>query len=299
MICRLTAISSFFLLALTLASCGEEKSAPFDGKDLKSVVKLRCTPVKNQGASQTCWIYAMVACIETDRLAMGDSLILSEQWVIDQMHREHQTEMHIADYSRLRKRIGIIDRNIGPEALRLIENYGIVPSWIRPGRNGGFYLYSMHYTPRQFAESVVSRSDWHWYATSTLHEMGTKFILEVPDNVRQHEVENVPMDSIISFTVNSLMHRHPVYWGGAFGDNAIMADKADGSHPIKGTLMTPQRPYPSDNHALAIVGLSRDSKGNRYFLMKNSWGKKWGNNGYCYMSEEQLRKSTVIVGVKR
>ena len=39
------------------------------------------TPVKNQGKSELCWAYAMLATIETEHLLRGDSVNLSPQYL--------------------------------------------------------------------------------------------------------------------------------------------------------------------------------------------------------------------------
>ena len=75
-----------FCFCLILFGC--QKSAPLHkGVGQQSTVnsqhsftiETRCpvTPVKNQGRSSSCWIYAMLATIESNRLAMGDSVNLS------------------------------------------------------------------------------------------------------------------------------------------------------------------------------------------------------------------------------
>ena len=50
----------------------------------------RMTPIKNQGKSQTCWIYAMLAAIETEHLAWGDSVNLSPYYIEKMLEREPQ-----------------------------------------------------------------------------------------------------------------------------------------------------------------------------------------------------------------
>ena len=50
----------------------------------------RMTPVKNQGESQTCWIYAMLAAIETEHLSWGDSVNLSPYYIEKKMEEESQ-----------------------------------------------------------------------------------------------------------------------------------------------------------------------------------------------------------------
>ncbi|CAN6363665.1 unnamed protein product [Urochloa humidicola] len=45
----------------------------------------------------------------------------------------------------------------------------------------------------------------------------------------------------------------------------------------KGACQTAQ------NHALAIVGYGTKPDGTKYWIGKNSWSEKWGDNGYIYM----------------
>ncbi|XP_058725608.1 ervatamin-B-like [Vicia villosa] len=43
-------------------------------------------------------------------------------------------------------------------------------------------------------------------------------------------------------------------------------------------------PYTSDQwHAVNVIGYGKDSDGTRYWIIKNSWGTNWGENGYMRM----------------
>ena len=62
----------YFMAVLLLLGCTQQQPKQFTHEVLN-----RMTPVKDQGKSQTCWIYAMLAAIETEHLAWGDSVNLS------------------------------------------------------------------------------------------------------------------------------------------------------------------------------------------------------------------------------
>ena len=64
-----------FIFSLFFVSCNhEETTKPYA---FHNDVLLKTTPVKDQGQSGLCWVYAMLATIETERLQLGDSVNLS------------------------------------------------------------------------------------------------------------------------------------------------------------------------------------------------------------------------------
>ncbi|CAN4084195.1 unnamed protein product [Withania somnifera] len=40
------------------------------------------------------------------------------------------------------------------------------------------------------------------------------------------------------------------------------------------------------NHAVTAVGYGATSDGTKYWIIKNSWGSKWGDNGYIHMKRD-------------
>ena len=88
----------------------------------------------DQGHTSACWIYAMCACIEHESVRSGDSVALSRQWLLAR-HLQEQTEqlfttIHTVQRPSPKGEAGrglITTRGVGPEALRLIQDYGLVP----------------------------------------------------------------------------------------------------------------------------------------------------------------------------
>ena len=95
------------MAVLLLLGCARQEPQQFTHEVLN-----RMTPVKDQGKSQTCWIYAMLAAIETEHLAWGDSVNLSPYYIEKMLEQEPQ-----APESK---------RGMGATLLRLIQKYGIV-----------------------------------------------------------------------------------------------------------------------------------------------------------------------------
>ena len=46
---------------------------------------------------------------------------------------------------------------------------------------------------------------------------------------------------------------------------------------------------------MAIVGIAHDDKGEKYFIMKNSWGTDRPHQGLDYLSFEDFREKTLAV----
>ena len=66
--------------------CKEVSRSPFK-------TALRCTPVKNQGMTEACWIYAFLACVETERMEnYNDSVNLSPFWLMRSLLMEQASE---------------------------------------------------------------------------------------------------------------------------------------------------------------------------------------------------------------
>ena len=306
--------------------CKEVSRSPFK-------TALRCTPVKNQGMTEACWIYAFLACVETERMEhFNDSVNLSPFWLMRSLLMEQASEKYISQGA-----MPINARGIGPEAERLMREYGIVQwdaycpdsvnsrelqerlqeevnnaisnrkrlnslnktmdkilPYVPQNIRNGFFLKGTHYTHKQYSDSLLSGINVKWLTSYTHHPYGEPFAIELPDNFRRHVIMNVEIDDFYSQVVNALKGHHPVFWEGKMPESEELSVE----HNIVNLRQQAFESFQTtDQHSMAIVGLKQDNDGEISFICKNSWGQGWGMNGYCLMSKEEFLINTILVGI--
>lgn len=347
---QLNRLFTYTIILLVLASCGRressynaegscidkntaacitnKKNSPIVGR---GTVLLPTTPIKDQGSTELCWIYAMLATIETDRLALGDSVNLSPLWFERKSIEEQADNTFLTGGN-------ISLRGTLPEAMRLMQTYGtiawdayhlntplssrvitrktkqlaktcagqqrdlnyfrnkltdILDSEFGPAPRFVFML-GAEYTPLEFTHSLCLPGEWKAYTSFTHHPFNESFAVEVPDNRQHHEAYNIPIDSLLYKVRKSLRQRHPVAWEGCMKNNAENIKFHNLS--IQNTRQQLfERHILTDDHCMAIVGMAHAKNGETYFICKNSWGINDGNHGYRYMTERQFALSTIMI----
>ena len=242
---------NFLLMAgvCLLVGCAQKEQSRFTHEVLN-----RMTPVKDQGKSQTCWIYAMLAAIETEHLGWGDSVNLSPYYIEKLMEQEPAAPP--------------TKRGMGVTLVSLIQKHGIVgfdamrsadapaPRWV--------FMLGATYTPQEFARSVCAPGEYIALTSTKRAPYYETVELDTPDNWLHDRFLNLPMDTLLAKTERAVRQHHGVCWE-------------------------------SRKHAMAIVGIARDSHGQPYFIMKNSWGKERGYRGLEYLSFSDFRRQTLAV----
>jgi bleomycin hydrolase len=243
---------TFILAVLILfAACSRKQQHTFTNELL-----LPMTPVKNQGKSELCWAYAMLAMIETEHLVRGDSVNLSPVYIGRMMKEELKAKSQ---------------RAMGQTLLNMIQKYGIVPYDVLPDDATDdlptpkwVFMLGARYTPWEFAHSVCAPDEYlslTCFPDSPYHK---KIVVPVPDNWEQNQLLNLPMDTLRHHVDRALRQRHPVCWE-------------------------------SRGHAMCIVGMAHDENGCPYYIMKNSWGSKRSHGGLVYMSVRKMWKDMIAL----
>lgn len=325
------------LVLMAMASCrGDDATAVSRPEGFNPEVLLPMTPVKSQGRTELCWLYAMLAAIETDCLAHGDSVNLSVTWLERKYIEEQAAEAFFSDAD-------ISMRGTLPLALNIISRYGLmsydaynidglntpdsttamgsttalsrklkhmVTTMARSGKGFGsarnavaelldtelgsvadsFSVYGARYAPQQFMRSCMDEGAWQAYTSFTHHPFNTRFAPELRDN-RLHDLAmNVAPDSMMSIIDRSLRSGHPVAWEGCM--SSLPESKGN---IAKHRQQLFERRRMTDDHCMCIIGMGTAADGKRYYILKNSWGRGYADNGLCYISAQQLALRTIII----
>ncbi len=112
-----------FGIILTFIGCSRPLKEPAPSSDdFRDELVIKTTSVKNQGRSALCWIYGMLATIESDRLMLGDSVNLSVDFLARHLL---QDEAHRCYFDEKKSNISL--RGMCSRALALLQQYGAMP----------------------------------------------------------------------------------------------------------------------------------------------------------------------------
>ena len=162
----------------------------------------RMTPIKDQGNSPTCWIYAMLAAIETEHLSWGDSVNLSPYYIEKKMEREPNLPED--------------KRGMGKTLLNLIQKYGIVGydamrSVETPAPKYVFRA-GAEYTAQEFARSVCKPDEYIALSSNDNEPYNQEIDIDLPDNWMHDRFYNIPIDSLMAKTERAVRQHHGVCW---------------------------------------------------------------------------------------
>lgn len=231
-----------------LCSCGRKPA----GKPVFTVETMnKITPVKDQGRSPLCWVYAMLAVIESDRLMQGDSVNLSPAYTARRVLEREAGRSYLSG-----GQVAVDATGVAPDLLDALEEYGAMPyDAYRSDCNYNVlcrrlerlaqeaavhriglarlrsrvadmldtavnplprrvWMYGAEYTVREFAHSVCLPGDYV-AMTSYTHEPFNEYVpLDVPANRRGHRFLNVPLDTLVSRVTEALRSGRSVCWEG-------------------------------------------------------------------------------------
>ena len=183
------------VVALLLTGCSDRPP-----KEYVHDVLLPMTPIKDQGQSQLCWAYAMLATIETEHILRGDSVNLSAVYVGRMLKRNNQRAMGQTALNIL-QHDGVVGYDVLPDdATKELST----PKWV--------FMLGARYTPKEFAHSVCAPDEYLSLTCWPDSPYYKKVEVPVPDNWEHNRLLNIPLDTLKAHTDRALQHRHPVCW---------------------------------------------------------------------------------------
>ena len=202
-----------------------------------------------------------------------------------------------------------------------------------------FVYNGKEYTPKSFAASLEINPDYYISLTSyTHHAFYSSFALEIPDNWRWDLSYNIPLDELVRIVKNSVENGYSVLWASDVSEkgftrkgvaivpetdtknmsgsdqerwlglskNEIEAKIYSLDNVVKERVITQelrQTGYDNlqttDDHGMHIFGIAKESNGETFFMVKNSWGETGEYKGIWYVSEPFLRYKTMNIVVHK
>lgn len=202
----------FMVVALLLTGCSDRPP-----KEYVHDVLLPMTPIKDQGKTELCWAYAMLATIETEHILRGDSVNLSAVYIGRMLKRNNQRAMGQTALNIL-QHDGVVGYDVLPDdATKELST----PKWV--------FMLGARYTPKEFAHSVCAPDEYLSLTCWPDSPYYKKVEVPVPDNWEHNRLLNIPLDTLKAHVDRALQHRHPVCWesrGHAMAIVGMAHDKA-------------------------------------------------------------------------
>ncbi len=185
----------------------------------------------------------------------------------------------------------------------------------------------------------LNMDDYISITSFTHHPFYTKFAVEIEDNWRWDESYNVPLDEMMSIIDNAINNGYTVAWGSDVSEKGFTRqgigvvpdvdinkapagtdevkwiglstkEKEDMLYKVTGpvkekeiTQELRQKGFDNyettDDHGMQIFGIAKDQKGNKYYMIKNSWGTDNKYKGIWYISEAFVKYKTIDYSVHK
>lgn len=194
------------------------------------------------------------------------------------------------------------------------------------------------YTPQTFTKEAagLNMDDYISITSFTHHPFYEKFALEVPDNWIGEMSYNIPLDEMMDVLDKAIDKGYTFAWGSDVSEKGFARSgmavvptvelKEMSDAEIAKWVKMPQKDQDAellkrpgkekeitqemrqkefdnylttDDHGMHVVGKAVDQIGNKYFIVKNSWGKYGDHEGYLYASYPFVAYKTTSVMIHK
>ena len=190
-----------------------------------------------------------------------------------------------------------------------------------------FTVDGVPYTPQSYRDALgINPDNYIGLSSFTHHPFYKPFVIEVCDNWRWEESYNLPIDELMEALDAALNAGYTVAWGadvscpGFTRDGlAVLLDEqksttgSDQEHWVgkeegkPAPIVTVVEKVPTqesrqieydnktmtDDHGMLIFGIAKDQNGNKFYMVKNSWGETGKYKGIWYASENFVKGQTL------
>ena len=210
---------------------------------------------------------------------------------------------------------------------------GILDAYLGPIPEKFTYKGKEYTPKSYFETLNVNLDDYLDFTSWTHLSYYEKHPVEVEDNWRWEQAYNVPMDDMMAIIDNAVENGYTVAWASDVSEQGFTRDgigivpdmeaiqkqaQQAGSDQQRWVGATPQgqrptfnKPVPeltitpelrqegydnkttTDDHGMQIYGIAKDQNGNKYYMVKNSWGETGKYKGLWYVSEAYVKYKTM------
>ncbi|MEA3451030.1 MAG: C1 family peptidase [Bacteroidota bacterium] len=165
-----------------------------------------------------------------------------------------------------------------------------------------------NYTPKTFFSDVLQLNveDYIEITSFTHQEYYKKFCLHDKYNWASNLYMNVPFDEFFETIDYALKKGYTVNWNGDVSETGFDFYKGTAIlniNVLSATAELRQEYYNNQkttvDHLMNIVGTAKNNKGEKYYIIKNSWGTNNPFGGFMYMSEAYLKLKTVSITINK
>jgi Aminopeptidase C len=186
---------------------------------------------------------------------------------------------------------------------------------------------------------ALNSDDYVSFTSYTHHPFYKKFALEIPDNWLNEESYNIPIEDLEQVIDNALNNGYSIAWGADVSEKGFQYNKGVAvipqtdvavlnnsekskwtelsakeresmfynlDHPVvEQTITQKMRQEAFDNyqttddHGMVIEGIAKDQRGEKFYLIKNSWNTDNPYKGYFYASRPFVIYKTMNIMVHK
>ena len=199
-----------------------------------------------------------------------------------------------------------------------------------------FAVDGKEYTPEQYRDALgIDVNDYINLTSFSHHPFYSQFVIEVPDNWRWDTAYNLPIEELMDVAYEAIEKGYTFAWGsclprGRFTRDGLATmpieqkkaaagsdqerwvgksaeEKAEAKAELPKEIVVTQemrqdgydRKTITDDHGMHIYGIAKDQNGNKYFMVKNSWGETGKYKGVWYASDAFVRLNTLNIVVHK